>query len=199
MKPFVSICIPAYKRPDLLRVLLESIAIQTWRDFEVVVTDDSPDDQVAILCEEFSSHIELRYFHHEQALGTPENWNAAIRHAKGEWIKLMHDDDWFAFPDSLQRLVKLTEEASTDFVFCGSTTIEHHEVVWQQKISTFSEKLLKKDPRNLFHLNFIGPPSVVMHRNDGEVWYDKRMKWLVDIDFYIRYLHHSPRFHFTKD
>ncbi|MGZ5190970.1 MAG: glycosyltransferase family 2 protein, partial [Flavisolibacter sp.] len=38
MKPFVSICIPAYKRPDFLIRLLDSIRVQTFKDFEVIVT-----------------------------------------------------------------------------------------------------------------------------------------------------------------
>jgi hypothetical protein len=41
----------------------------------------------------------------------------------------------------------------------------------------------------LYAGNIIGPPSVTLvHRSVGE-WYDERMKWLVDLDYYIRVLH----------
>ena len=47
--PLISICIPAYKRIDYLQKLLDSISIQTFKDYEVIVTDDSPDESVEIL------------------------------------------------------------------------------------------------------------------------------------------------------
>ena len=98
----ISICIPAYKRVDFLKRLLDSIEIQRFRSFEVVVTDDSPDENVQLLCAAFREKFSLHYQRNTSPLGTPENWNEAIRLAKGKWIKLMHDDDWFASADSLQ-------------------------------------------------------------------------------------------------
>jgi glycosyltransferase involved in cell wall biosynthesis len=41
--PKVSICIPTYKHPDLLKVAVDSRLAQTFQDFEVVISDDSPD------------------------------------------------------------------------------------------------------------------------------------------------------------
>jgi glycosyltransferase involved in cell wall biosynthesis len=46
MNPKISICIPTYKQVDKLEVLLRSIDSQTFRDFEVIVSDDSPDMDV---------------------------------------------------------------------------------------------------------------------------------------------------------
>lgn len=196
----ISICIPAYKRLDYIKRSLDAIAQQVFRDFEVVVTDDSPDDQIGELCARYTDQFPLTYHRNTPALGTPENWNEAIRRAKGKWIKLMHDDDWFAFPDSLQKLYELTKaHPDTGFVYCGSTIIENNKVYKRENTSLFREKLLKKDPQNLFFRNFIGPPSVIMHLNDKKVWYDNRMKWLVDVDFYIRYLQHNACYNFTRE
>jgi len=102
MAPLISICIPAYKRVAYLQRLLESIAAQTFSGFEIILTDDSPDDSVANLIKNYSS-LNIKYFKNEAALGTPANWNCGIAKASGEWIKLMHDDDWFASPHSLQQ------------------------------------------------------------------------------------------------
>ncbi len=199
-QPFISICIPAYNRVNYLERLLDSIGSQTFTDFEVVITDDSPGDQVRRFIEQYQAGFPLHYFHNGQPLGTPENWNESIRRSQGQWIKIMHDDDWFASPDSLKRFYELCNmPGQAGFIFCGSETFEDGKIVFRQTISRFNEKLLEKDPRNLFYLNFIGPPSVVVHRNNRQVWYDKRMKWLVDIDFYIRFLQCSPGFHFTRE
>src|ERR1700722_12721578 len=106
MQYMVSICVPAYKRITFLKRLLESVSMQTYRDFEVIVTDDSPDDAVKELCTSYSRQFALSYYRNDQPLGTPENWNEAIRKAKGQWIKLMHDDDWFTDAHGLAHYVE---------------------------------------------------------------------------------------------
>jgi GT2 family glycosyltransferase len=50
----ISICIPAFKRTDFLKRLLDSIAVQTFRDYEVVLSDDSPGEEVR----DFTRHYE---------------------------------------------------------------------------------------------------------------------------------------------
>ncbi|WP_207494252.1 glycosyltransferase family 2 protein [Aridibaculum aurantiacum] len=199
-KPYISICIPAYKRLEYLSQLLVSISQQTFKDFEVVITDDSADASVGEFLATFECAFSIIYIKNPVALGTPENWNEAIRHANGEWIKLMHDDDWFASNDSLERFVSLAKEnPKATFLFSGSSFIRKGDKFGGVHISKWQAGLLQKDPTNLYYENFIGPPSVMMHRNTKDVWYDKEMKWLVDIDFYMRYLQRYPQFAFTKE
>ena len=198
--PLISICIPAYKRVFYLKRLLESIKTQTFTDYEVIVTDDSPDDSVQQLCMQYSDQLPMNYSKNQYALGTPENWNEGIRKAKAEWIKIMHDDDWFSRADSLSQFYRLAVASPvTDFVFSGSSIFEHDQFKSDFKINSFQVRLLHKDPRNLFHRNFIGPPSVILHRNHQHLRYDNRMKWLVDVDFYIRFLQLFPNFQFTRE
>ena len=103
---FISICIPAYKRIADLEKLLNSIGRQTFNNFEVIVTDDSPDDTVKNFCDNYPNKFALTYFKNNPVLGTPENWNEGIRRATGQWVKLMHDDDYFASNDSLALFVE---------------------------------------------------------------------------------------------
>src|SRR5438128_12549487 len=96
--PLISICIPAYKRTVELKRLFNSIVIQTFKDFEIVITDDSPEESVAILCNEYRSKLPIAYYKNKIRLGSPANFNQSIAKATGEWIKMMNDDDWFATP-----------------------------------------------------------------------------------------------------
>ena len=115
---FLSICIPAYKRTEYLERLLNSISKQDFKSFEVIVTDDSSDDTVERLCFEFKEKFAIQYFKNTPTLGTPENWNESIRHAKGEWIKLMHDDDWFTDRNSLSEFVNaINKNPNINFFF----------------------------------------------------------------------------------
>lgn len=186
MTPLISICIPAYKRVRKLQRLLRSIAEQTYHNYEIVITDDSPDDSVKRLV---AQHVNMpiRYFHNTPALGTPANWNHGISLAAGEWIKLMHDDDWFRTPESLQRLVDKTGEGKR-FIFSryanvfedGKEQFPRFPRPWRNRIIAFPVTLLAQ--------NVIGPPSVTLIHSSIKEIYDIRMKWRVDIDFYIRLL-----------
>ena len=184
----ISICIPAFKRTDFLKRLLDSVAIQTYQDYDVIVSDDSASEEVEALCNSYLGRMNLKYYKNSPALGTPENWNEAIRKATGNWIKLMHDDDWFADCTSLQKFANAIDK-SADFVFAAYNNV--FEDTGAKKVilsNSFRQRAMLKNPVTLIADNIIGPPSVVMHRNDQKHWYDKNVKWVVDMEFYIRFL-----------
>lgn len=199
-KPFISICIPAYKRPQNLQRLLRSIALQTYTNYEVILTDDSPDDSVANLVKTFSDDLPIQYFKNDPAAGTPGNWNIAIHKAAGEWIKLMHDDDWFASPGALEKFAARAEQAGCHFIFsaCNNIYTSSGKAV-PEFLTGWRKDMLEENSLNLFYLNVIGHPSTIMHRKDETIPYDTQFKWVVDIDFYIRYLQKHPGFAYIPE
>ena len=187
---FISICIPAYKRVSFLKRLLDSIRIQTFRDFEVVLADDSPGNEVYELSKAHGLADSIRYFKNEKTLGTPENWNESIRRARGKWIKLMHDDDWFSDPGALGSFANAIKNSPGSlFFFSGYTNVfldqNKSEPVM---IPGLWRRILERNTKSLISRNVIGPPSVTIHKNIPGIAYDPALKWLVDIDFYIRFL-----------
>ncbi|MGC4231685.1 MAG: glycosyltransferase family 2 protein [Niabella sp.] len=196
--PFISICIPAYQRPQYLKRLLDSIRVQSFADFEVIITDDSPDDSVHQLFHEYADIPSLYYHKNPRPLGTPANWNAAIALAKGQWIKLMHDDDWFMDTGSLQQFADAAKKNDGAFIF--SAFINKYENSGIEKIhfpEKFRLKQLKKHPGSILSKNIIGHPSTTLYPNDGKCLYDEKLKWLVDVEMYIRRLD-SSRFVYIK-
>ena len=184
----ISICIPAYKRIAFLKRLLLSIEAQSFRDFEVIISDDSNDDSVLQLIQDFNDKFPIQYFKNQKALGTPANWNFAITKAKGEWIKLMHDDDWFSSENSLEKFVKYTNEGNKFIFSAYANCIENTNKKQKVFFPDYGENRIVNYPVTLFAQNIIGPPSVTMvHRSIAEQ-YDELMKWRVDLDFYIRIL-----------
>ena len=191
--PLISICIPAYKQVDFLQRLLDSICIQTFRDFEVILTDDSPDHAVAGLVSKFNPVMPIRYIKNPVALGTPENWNEGIRQARGTWIKLMHDDDWFAGPDSLEAYATAIRQfPAAEFIFSAYED-QYLDTGRKQQmlLPAYRYRKMKQNPVSLISRNIVGPPSVLIHRKKDDIYYDDALKWLVDIDFYIRFLQHT--------
>ena len=199
--PAISICIPAYKRIDYLKKLLESIAGQSFREFEVVVTDDSPDEEVGLLCRQFARSFPLVYHKNQFALGTPENWNEGIRRAGGEWIKIMHDDDWFTDEHSLQKFYDATI-ASPDcsFFFSAFRNVDEdsgkNEVV---RCSLADLLLLRKSPLSLFRKVYVGNPSCTLIRRDVGLYYDADFKYVVDFEYYIRCIGKVKKWKYIDD
>jgi len=186
--PLISICIPAYKNTDFLKRLLDSITIQRFMNFEVVVTDDSPDDAVRRLCEEFAGRMPLKYFRNVRQLGTPENWNEGVRRAAGEWIKIMHDDDWFVDERSLAAFAEgARTHPDAPFIFSAYRDVFLDEGRERLMFApTRRYRAFLRDPAVLFSRNIVGPPSVVLYKRSLPVQFDPAVKWVVDIDFYIR-------------
>lgn len=188
-RALISICIPAYKRVNYLRRLLDSIADQTFRDFEVVISDDSGDHSVENLLASYTAKFPVRYYKNDTAKGTPANWNAAIAAASGEWIKLMHDDDWFASPESLARFAGKTKEAKK--IICSGYTSQFENNPQQNQLhllSSAQHRRIERNPCLLLLQNLIGPPSTMMVHHTISGRYDERMKWRVDCDYYVTVL-----------
>jgi glycosyltransferase involved in cell wall biosynthesis len=197
--PIISICIPAYKRIDYLKRLLCSIEIQKFKDYEVIISDDSNDHSVAALLKEFNGRFEIKYFKNEKALGTPANWNHAISKATGEWIKLMHDDDWFDNEHSLEKFA-LARNNNNKFIFSAYTN--KTELTNNIEKKFFNENLktiILKNPLSLLAKNSIGPPSVTLFHNSIKDRYDEGLKWRVDIEYYIRNISKGIEFTYINE
>lgn len=191
--PLISICIPAYKNPEFLMRLLNSIHMQRYKDYEVVITDDTPDDSLKPVVDQFKEVLPLNYIKNKVPLGTPENWNFAISEAKGEWIKLMHNDDWFVSEESLYSFAQVAiDNPNAELIFSGYFEVQDNNVIQKRYvISNADEGLLRRSPMNLFKENFIGSPSTTLIKNDRKEWYDQKIKWVVDFEYYIRRLKES--------
>lgn len=195
----ISICIPAYKNETYLKRLLDSIAVQSFRDFEVVITDDSPDNSLFSIVELYKERMKIEYFKNQPALGSPANWNAGISKAKGEWVKIMHDDDWFADNNSLAEFAKAAKQTTADFLFSGFTNVDLKNGDEKQfVINGFHEWMLKRNPLYLFRTNYIGHPSTTLIRNTKQYFFDEKTKWVVDFEFYIRVLRSCGPFYAIK-
>jgi len=200
-QPLISICIPAYKRTVDLGKLLDSIGQQTFRNFEVIITDDSPDDDVKIYLEGYRASFTLRYFKNPLALGTPENWNEGIRMATGSWMKLMHDDDYFSNNESLAGFVAAIAQHPQAQLFYSAFAFVDSERQTSEvmKCNWFDRFFINLSPYHLLRRNYFGNPSCTLVKKDVPFFYDKRFKYIVDFAYYIKLLMHRTRCVYVKE
>jgi len=181
----VSITIPTYNNFNSFKRALNSVLVQNFQDYEVIITDDSDNDDIRIFVDKLNIP-KIKYFKNPIPLGSPGNWNEGIKKATGEYIKILHHDDWLADENSLKKFVKLLDEnPQSDFGYSKSVNFETETGnVRSRKAEKYVEQL-ENDCFELFLTNRIGAPSVVIFRNNNGFLFDEALTWVVDIDFYI--------------
>lgn len=114
-EPTLSVCIPAFNRPELFRVALRSVLAtpaKVRRRIELVVSDDSTDGAVGkIWGEELAASGNCAgwegrsaYHHNGQPLGMAANWNRCVERSRGRYVLILHDDD-FLLPGGPEAIV----------------------------------------------------------------------------------------------
>ena len=130
-RPKVSICIPCYNNADEVERLLQSIYSQAYTDFEVNISDDSTNDETEALVHR--CYPEVKYQHNQKPYGHIFNWNAALKMAEGDYIKLMFSDDWFTQETSLGTFVTLLDDNhGAKLAFSGSRQVLPC-IMWRQR------------------------------------------------------------------
>jgi len=197
----VSICIPAFNQTRYLKKTLDSLLIQTYQNYEIIITDDSSNNNVQKLINRYNFKGRLKYFKNKTALGSPENWNRSVEHATGEYIKILHHDDWFTGKDSLKKFVDLlANNPRADFAFCASCNRDQNgKVLFTHTVNEKQIRALNKSGEILFLGNFIGAPSATIYKRGLNLKYDKNLKWFVDVDFYIKVLAKNGHFAYRPE
>ncbi len=174
--PLVSVVIPAFKA-KYLRAALDSLLTQDFSDYEIVVGDDCPTQEVHDLLRKFVEDARIgnvRYHRNEPALGGGGNFSACIGRARGKYIKPVFDDD-FLLPGALSRFVQvLTQDERISVVGSRRLLVDEHGEKLPDNAATvplFDEDVVihGKDVVSFLGdvtLNFIGEPSSIMFRRD---------------------------------
>lgn len=168
----ISVCIPVYGMKNGLEFLKRSFTAleeQTFRDFEIVITDDSMDDKIRDFCKEWN--LPIRYVKNMHAKGMAGNTNTAIQYAEGEIIKILFQDDCLFSKYSL--------EAINDNFKGGWLVTGCMNTLGQEHFASYNDQIYTG-------LNTIGSPSVLAFENKEPLLFDERLSWVLDCDYYKR-------------
>jgi len=176
-----SICIPTYEyeglAPDLLNTLLLSIHTQTFDDYEIVVVDHSKTDIVKNSLDLWDD-LPIRYYRNERGRGNSSiNMNEGIKLCKGEYIKIMHMDDWFCEPRALQFIDEAIQK-ETDKKWGGVGFNHFYED--SGRVARYIPPHIDWNLKTL-----LGCPSVSFFLNDNN-FYDEELIIINDSDMHMR-------------
>lgn len=170
--PKISICVPIYNMDNaeyFLQRNLASIAAQTFKDYEIIVSDDSEDDYLKILISKFD--LPIRYFRNEKH-SMANNSNNALNQAQSDLVKILYQDDYFYETTSLETIV----DHFTPTCWWLATGCTHSI----DGVNTFNDH----KPYYTESDNTIGSPSVITMRREVPIRFDPTFHWVLDLDLY---------------
>ncbi len=92
--PLVTVLVPTFNRPALLRQAVLSACRQSHRELEILVLDDHSTDETAEVARSLAeADPRVRHIRHPKNLGIVGNWRAGFGFAKGRYLGILHDDD----------------------------------------------------------------------------------------------------------
>lgn len=94
-QPLVSICIPTYNSERYLDKMLQSIVSQTYKNLEVIISDNHSTDNTYGILKTYSLKYNWHINQNEKNIGALENMNKLLKSANGEYVALYHADDLY--------------------------------------------------------------------------------------------------------
>ena len=108
--PRLSIGLPVYNGEKYLAESLDALLGQSYRDFELIISDNASTDDTAGICKRYMKQdSRIRYIRQPRNIGAAPNHNFVVRQASGELFKWASCDDVYA-GDLLKRCIDVLDE-----------------------------------------------------------------------------------------
>lgn len=181
----ISIAIPTWefngRGSEYLNDLLRTIQIQSYKDFEVCISDHSVDNEVLKELKQFEGKFKIVYDKNENDRGNgPANTNKAIEMCSGDIIKVMFQDDFFYDTESLEKIHSEFEQSNSMWLVngCNHTKDDGYNFYWEM-FPKWNDKIVEG-------VNSISSPSVLSMRKEcfDKVRFDEKLVMMMDCDYY---------------
>lgn len=162
-KPIVTVLMPVYNGERYLREAIESILLQTFRDFEFLIIDDGSTDSSVDVIRSYNDG-RIKFIENKRNTGLPFTLNKGIDLAAGEYIVRMDQDD-ISLPTRIEKQVRFMDnypETGVSGTWVKFVDISHHP--WKSVVYKYPIKPRDIKARSLFNSSF-AHPSVIMCRS----------------------------------
>jgi glycosyltransferase involved in cell wall biosynthesis len=145
----VSIGLPVYNGERYLAQAIESLLVQSFTDFELIISDNASTDGTERICRQYADRDRrIHYSRNGRNIGAAGNYNRVFELSNGKYFKWAAHDDVCA-PQYLERCVEVLE-ADASIVLCytkttiiddSGTTVEQSEDRFHLSSASPSERL----------------------------------------------------------
>ena len=115
MKPLLTVVIPVYNVEKYLKRCVESVLVQGWHNYDIILVDDGSTDKSPQICDDYVKAYDFISVIHKENRGLSEARNTGISQAKGEYVYFPDSDDWIE-PDTFIALAEELESQKFDII-----------------------------------------------------------------------------------
>jgi len=177
----ISICIPTYEYRGFgvqyLTELLSTISSQTYKNFNIVISDQSKNSDIKNLVNLYTN-LDILYIKNTDAGNSVSNSNYAIQHATGDIIKIIFQDDLFVQNDALEKISN-SFELGCKWLVTGCTHTNDGKTFYRDHIPRWSNRIP-------YGSNKIGAPSVLSFINNNVKQFDENLLTFMDCEYYYQ-------------
>ena len=111
----LTVVIPVYNVEKYLKRCIESILIQEWKNYDILLVDDGSIDNSPQICDDYAKAYDFISVIHKKNGGLSAARNTGISHAEGEYVYFPDSDDWIE-PDTFIALAEVVESQKFDII-----------------------------------------------------------------------------------
>ncbi len=115
MKPLLTVVIPVYNVEKYLKRCIESILVQEWKNYDILLVDDGSIDRSPQICDDYVRAYDFISVIHKENGGLSDARNTGISNAKGEYVYFPDSDDWIE-PNTFIALAEALESRKFDII-----------------------------------------------------------------------------------
>ncbi|WP_052169724.1 glycosyltransferase family A protein [Pseudobutyrivibrio ruminis] len=168
-EPLVSVIISTYNRADKLPMSVGSVLNQTYKNIEIIISDDCSTDDTGKVAERLcKEHENIKYIKNESNKGPSATRNNGVKNSSGRYVAF-HDDDDEWHPDKLAiQMYRMLNDLEIDMTFgqmCRFRKSQFLNIVdehldWEKMSKDFGQELLLD--------NYVGAPTIVIKKDSFE-------------------------------
>ncbi len=180
-QPLVSVIMCAYNTGPFLQPALDSILNQTYKNWELIVSDDGSDDGTRERLKALEGHPQVRIFFQDKNIGYLANKNFAYHQVKGEYITQLDSDDLYATDKLEKQVAVIKENPELKIVGCGYYLILEDDTI-VKTVQPAESGIVEKD-YNTYPFWF---PSLLVHKSvfDHTGYFDEYFTGIYGDDLY---------------
>jgi glycosyltransferase involved in cell wall biosynthesis len=171
-RPEVSICIPCYNGAEFLQRTIQSVLGQSFTNFEVILADDKSTDCTMEILRGFTD-ARISLVQNDRNLGLVPNWYNVLSRSRGDYVKLLCEDD-LLHPECLARQLEVLKEPKNCGIVltaCRRTVINSRDKVllrssFRRSAGHVSGRVLIRNSVRTGS-NIIGEPAAVLFRRSA--------------------------------
>ena len=168
---------------EYLKQNLNSIKIQTFKNYTIIITDETDTNDIYNFLYEYNIKNNLPIQYYKSPLkGWSNNHNNGLKHCKSHLIKILHYDNYFYNENSLFKIIEAFKNNEIYWLITSYMDLKNNEI---QDIHC-----PKYNNNILYGNNTIGDPSCLTIRNINVINFDVNLTWFVDCEYY-HYLYNN--------